>query len=77
MISAGQPINHDLEAIEFADSQARREPAMNRTGARTVADYGPESLAMIDQMAATPQVMLKGPHEIKIDEFKRTEMGLN
>ena len=71
MISAGQPINHDLEAIEFADSQARRKPVMNRIGARTVGDYGPEPLAMIDQMAATPQVMLKGPHEIKIDESCR------
>lgn len=71
MISAGQPINHDLEAIEFAESRARREPAMNRIGARTVGDYRPEHSARIDQVAATSQVMSKGPHEIKIDESCR------
>jgi hypothetical protein len=34
MIPAGQPINEDLETRKVADLQARREPDMNRTGAR-------------------------------------------
>ena len=71
MMSAGEPINHDFAAKKFADLQTCREPAMNRTGARTVGDNGPEPLAMIDQIAATPRVMLEGSHEIKIDESYR------
>ena len=35
MIPAGQPINEDLETRKVADLQARREPDMNRTGARS------------------------------------------
>ena len=35
MIPAGQPIYEDLEAKKFANLQARREPDMNRTGARS------------------------------------------
>jgi hypothetical protein len=35
MIPAGQPINEDLETKKFANLQARREPDMNRTGARS------------------------------------------
>jgi hypothetical protein len=35
MIPAGQPINEDLEARKVADLQARREPDMKRTGARS------------------------------------------
>ena len=34
MIPSGQPISDDLKVRKFADLQARREPDMNRTGAR-------------------------------------------
>ena len=35
MIPAGQPIDEDLEARKFANLQARREPDLNRTSARS------------------------------------------
>ena len=35
MIPAGQPINEDLEARKFANLQARREPDLTRTSARS------------------------------------------
>ena len=70
MISAGQPINDDLEATKFAALPARHEPAMNGTGASAGRDDVPE-LARIDQIATTPKVKFARTHEIKIDESQR------
>ena len=68
MIPSGQPISDDLKVRKFADLQARREPDMNRTGARAGWD-GDESSGWIDPIAA--KTKLARPHDIKIDESQR------
>lgn len=70
MISAGQPINDDLEATKLAALPEREEPAMNGTGAKAGRDDVPE-LARIDQIATMPKVKFARTHEIKIDESQR------
>ena len=72
MISAGQPIDDDLEANKLVDLQTRREPAMNKIGARADwDDVAPEPSASIDQIATTPKAKFARCHEIKIDESHR------
>jgi hypothetical protein len=59
MSPSGQPINDDLKVRKFADLQARREPEMNKIGARAGWD-GDGSSGWIDPS-----------HDIKIDESQR------
>jgi len=68
MIPSGQPISDDLKVRKFADLQARREPDMNRTGARAGWD-GDESSGCIDPIAA--KTKLARSHDIRIDESQR------
>jgi hypothetical protein len=72
MISAGQPIDDDLEANKLVDLQAPREPAMNKIGARADWDDGAlEPSARIDQIATIPKPKFARCYEIKIDESHR------
>ena len=68
MLPSGQPLNDDLKVRKFADLQARREPDMNRAGARVGWD-GDGSSGWIDPIAT--KTKLACPHDIKIDESQR------
>jgi hypothetical protein len=68
MVMVEQPINDDLKREEAANLQARREPAMNRTGARAGWD-GDESSGWTDSTATTTKFARS--HDIKIDESQR------
>ncbi len=72
-MSAGQPINNELELsrVDF-DLQADREPSTNTT-ATTVWDRQHESSRRTDQIIAIPQAT-PAPREIKIDKWDR-EVG--
>ncbi|HEX3340846.1 MAG TPA: hypothetical protein VHT68_16945 [Pseudolabrys sp.] len=69
MISAGQPIDDDLEVNKFADLNARREPAMNGTGAR--AGWDNRAVESSAPIATTPNVNFARSHEIRIDDSHR------
>ena len=68
MIPAGERINDALEPRKFADLQTRREPDMNRTGARAGCD-GCESSGWIDPIAT--KTGFARFHDIRIDEGQR------
>jgi hypothetical protein len=60
---------------QFAELEARREPAMDRTGTRAGRSDAPESWSAIDQVATTPKVTFARSHEIKIDERHRVSVS--
>jgi hypothetical protein len=68
MIPAGERISDALKARKFADLQTRREPDMNRTGARAGCD-GCESSGWIDPIAT--KTSFARSHDIRIDEGQR------
>jgi hypothetical protein len=72
MMSAGQPINDELEARQVRfDLQVHREPALNSARATAGWDGKLESLGSIDQTTTTPKAASARSHEIKIDEPHR------
>jgi hypothetical protein len=68
MMSAGQPINDELEARQDRfDLQAHREPALNSAWAPTGWDGRLESLERIDQITTTRKAASERSKKIKID----------
>ncbi len=73
MMSAGQPINDELEARQVRfDIQVRREPALNSAWETTGWDGKLGSLGRIDQSTTMPKAASSArSREIKIDERNR------
>ena len=72
MMSAGQPINDELEARQVRfDIQVNREPALNSAWETAGWDGKLGSLGRIDQITTTPKAASAPSHEIKIDERHR------
>ncbi len=72
MMSAGQPINDELEARQVRfDIQVNREPALQSAWETAGWDGKLGSLGRIDQTTTTPKAASSLSHEIKIDERHR------